>query len=192
MRRKFLITLVLFLFLFPFISWYYLRSGLSWRKDAQAKMDGTELVLDIPFIDVKGKKHPSSVFSENVSLVSYLPCEQDTSWYNLVSLLYNHFKETKKANLIFLDSCSTSGIVIDSSWKKTFIMSCDSTPTLCDQWKESWVEGTSFALVDRKRVIRSYYPVGNREEKKLLLEHMALLLPGERTEKVELKRGVNQ
>lgn len=192
MRRKFLITLVLFLFLFPFVSWYYLRSGLHWRQDAQAIMNGTEEVVDIPFYDSKGKKQPASVFEENVSLVSYLPCQSDTSWSGLVSLFYNQFKDTKKANLIFLDTCLSSNVLLDTAWRQTYIIPCDTTPEFCLQWKHSWMPATSFALVDRKRIIRSFYPATTKEEKRLLLEHMALLLPGERTEKVELKRGTNK
>ena len=41
MSKKFLVTIVLILFLLPFVSWYYLQSGLDWRKDAQAVMNGT-------------------------------------------------------------------------------------------------------------------------------------------------------
>jgi hypothetical protein len=44
-------------------------------------------------------------------------------------------------------------------------------------------------LVDRHAVIRSYYAGQTKDEKKQLVEHMALLIPRERSDKVELKRG---
>ncbi|MDQ3016628.1 MAG: hypothetical protein M3R25_07920, partial [Bacteroidota bacterium] len=53
----------------------------------------------------------------------------------------------------------------------------------------AWPEGKSFALIDQDKVVRSFYAANTKEEKRLLLEHMALLLPRERSDKVELKRG---
>jgi hypothetical protein len=52
-----------------------------------------------------------------------------------------------------------------------------------------WEKSKPFALVDRKGVIRSYYGIASDDEKRTLVEHMSLLLPREREEKVELKRG---
>ena len=52
-----------------------------------------------------------------------------------------------------------------------------------------WEKDKIFALVDRKGVIRSYYAINTTDEKRMLVEHMSLLLPRERQEKVELKRG---
>jgi hypothetical protein len=56
----------------------------------------------------------------------------------------------------------------------------------------SWPAGKSYALVDRKGVTRAYYEAATPEEKRTLTEHMALLIPRERTEQVELKRGTQK
>ncbi len=109
---------------------------------------------------------------------------------SVLTELYEQFKETNKANFILLDSCSNvNGFSVDASKKNWFIIPCFDSLNLCITLLKEWHQGTSFALVDRNKVIRSYYSIKTKDEKRILVEHMALLLPRERQEKVELKRG---
>jgi len=55
MSRKFLITVILILFLLPFVSWYYLQSGLNWRKQAQVIMSGKQPFPEGEWTDQSGK-----------------------------------------------------------------------------------------------------------------------------------------
>lgn len=189
MKRKFLVTIVLLLLLLPFVSWYYLRSGLQWRKAAQDVMSGTTPFPDIAFVDRDGKSWPAETLSDRVSLVAFAPCSPDTAWDHLVALLYAQFKDTGKANFILLDSCAVQATLADAEGKGSYPVNCAASGALCAQLAAEWPAGKAFALVDKHRVIRAYYPAGTDAEKRLLLEHMALLLPRERSEKVELKRG---
>jgi hypothetical protein len=192
MKRKFLVTIILLLLLLPFVSWYYLRSGLQWRKAAQDVMSGTTPFPDITLVDRDGKSWPAGTMSDRVSLVSFAPCTPDMAWDHLVALLYDQFKDTGKANFILLDSCAAQAADVDKSRKGTYQVDCAASGALCAQLAAEWPSGKAFALVDKHRVIRAYYPAGTNEEKRVLLEHMALLLPRERSEKVELKRGQEQ
>ncbi len=192
MKRKFLVTIVLLLLLLPFVSWYYLRSGLQWRKAAQDVMSGTTPFPDIALVDRDGKTWPTETLSDRVSLVTFAPCSPDTAWDNLVALLYDQFKDTGKADFILLDSCAAQATVTNADGKGTYWIDCGASGALCTQLAAEWPANKAFALVDKHRVIRAYYPAGTNEEKRVLLEHMALLLPRERSEKVELKRGQQQ
>jgi len=192
MKRKFLVTLVVLLLLLPLVSWYYLRSGLAWRKEAQAVMSGTTPFPTVELKDDAGMVIPVAKLQGHVNLVSFVPCQPDPAWTELVSLLQDQFKDTGKANIILVDSCQ--GGLLPESIVGSMIqhVPCGTSPGLCETLGRDWPVGQSFALVDRKLVIRAYYAAGTKEEKRILLEHMALLLPRERTEEVELKRGVQQ
>lgn len=192
MPRKLLVTLILILFLFPFVSWYYLKRGLEWRKEAQAVMNGTSPLPDTDLYDVSGKKFSTSDLENNVTLVSLFSCDDTAAQQELLAKLYEQFKDTKKAHFILLDKCATAPLLHDASKLNWHIVACTDTLVQCDSLIPSWPAGKTHALVDRHLVVRSFYSSATNEERRLLLEHMALLIPRERSEKVELKRGHNK
>jgi hypothetical protein len=190
MSRKFLITIVLILFLLPFVSWYYLRSGLQWRQKAQETMSGTLPFPAIDIVDRAGRNFSSAGLKDHVSIVSFVPCAGDNRISAFLDEIYGQFKETDKAYFILLDTCiiqpeASTG----TDNKKWVVIPCPDSILFCQSLKESWSPGKPFALVDRNGIIRSYYSITTKEDKQILVEHMALLLPRERQEKVELKRG---
>ena len=192
MSRNLLVTLILILFLLPFVSWYYLRQGLNYRKEAQAIMSGTQPFPEGQWNDVAGKLFDSKQIDERVTLVTFMPCDQQSDYSELLNQFYEQFRETKKASFIILDSCRTSSGFIDATKSNWHVISCSDSINLCDPLLKSWPAGKSHALIDRDLKIRSYYSSATEDEKRLLLEHMALLIPRERSEKVELKRGQNK
>lgn len=190
MSRKFLVTIILILFLLPFVSWYYLQSGLNWRKAAQEVMHGKTPFPAVDYNNGNGLKFSNELLEEHVSIVSFISCANGEDQMNVLHELYEQFKETNKANFILLDSCQTdimgTGDQVKKNWYR---IPCSDSLTLCRSLLNDWPAGKTFALVDRNKVIRSYYGIGTTDEKRMLVEHMALLLPRERQEKVELKRG---
>ncbi len=191
MSRKFVITIVLILFLLPFVSWYYLQSGLDWRKDAQDIMNGTIAFPEGEFVDTDGDIFNLDSIAFRVSIVCFASCAEDNDDRETVlNDIFNQFKDTKKANFIVLDSCQMDvSQPLLSEQDKVFTIQCSSSTPLCKNLKADWPEDKVFALVDRKGIIRSYYAISTDDEKRTLVEHMSLLLPRERQEKVELKRG---
>ncbi len=191
MSRKFLVTIILILFLLPFVSWYYLQSGLNWRKKAQEIMNGTEVFPVGEYQMADGRKLTPDSLDNHVTLVCFLPCgSQKTEQLEVLDALYEQFKETNKAAYVLLDSCqAVSQLSATRTYKSWFIIPCQDTMDLCRTLKLNWARDKPFALVDRKGVIRSYYGIATADEKRTLVEHMSLLLPRERQEEVELKRG---
>lgn len=190
MSRKFLVTIILILFILPFVSWYYLQRGLDWRKEAQAVMKGTDSFPAGDWTDTNGHLFSSDQLEEHVSLIALVRCNQSKEISETLDQFYDQFKETKKANFIILNSCLTDtagiGKAVRLDW---YPFTCSESAEICNILKSKWPDGMNYALVDKRKVIRSYYPGNTEKEKRVLLEHMALLLPRERSEKVELKRG---
>lgn len=188
MSRKFLVTIVLILFILPFVSWYYLQRGLEWRKEAQKIMKGTDPFPEGKWQEPGGRTFSTTQLEDHVSLITFLSCDQSEEIIATLNKFHDQFKETKKANFIILDSCNTGGI-IDRTKDGWYVFQCSDSLSLCNLLLRSWPQGKTHALVDKDKKIRSYYSSATLDEKRLLLEHMALLLPRERSEKVELKRG---
>lgn len=191
LARKLFITLVLLLFLFPFISWYYLQRGLTWRKEAQQLMQGTTPFPEGEWRDLADNKFSPEAFDQHVTLVTLASCENLTATDLLLDEFYGQFLESAKANFIVLDSCNAE-TWIDSTRQNWYVFDCKMKTGICAPLIEAWPQGKQHALVDKNGVIRSYYSSVSKEEKRMLLEHMALLLPRDRSEKVELKRGAKK
>ena len=190
MSRKFLITVILILFLLPFVSWYYLQSGLNWRKQAQAIMNGKQPFPEGEWIDVSGKKLSSGQLAEHVTIVNLVSCDNIEAMSGLLDAFYKQFKETKKANFIILNSCLTAPFALKDSLRAGwFVFTCSDSLNPCSLLLPNWPAGKTHALIDRHKIIRSYYNDATTDEKRVLLEHMALLLPRQESEKIELKRG---
>lgn len=191
MSRKFLITIILILFLLPFVSWYYLQSGLNWRKQAQAVMNGTT-----PFPSISCLTNTRSLFSQDslegrVTLITYLPCASaGTEQASVLKAVFDQFKDTHKASYILLDTCDGAAAPdLPGGKYGWFVFQSPDSCGLSSALQQGWPADHAYALVDRKGIIRAYYKAETPEEKKTLVEHMALLLPRERQEEVELKRG---
>jgi hypothetical protein len=193
MSRKITITLIFFLFLLPFVSWYYLQSGLDWRKKAQAVMNGKKEFPELPFHTVLGLPLEKSEIENHVSLLILVSCDSLSSQMDLISRLYHQFKETHKANYFFIDTCSMASQSLPDTLKQNiYTINCNDSLHVCTPLLEDWPPGKTFALVDKYGIIRAYYAAHTHDEKKTLVEHMALLLPRDYSEKVQLKRDVEK
>lgn len=188
--RKLFITLILILFLLPFVSWYYLQRGLDWRKEAQKIMKGTTPFPEGQWEDMNEDLFSSTQLQEKVTLIARVNCDHIPEADSTLTKFYDQFKETKKAAFLLLMDCDTTfNPGTEKSPQNWYVFNCEDSVSICQHLLNTWPAGASYGLVDKEGIIRSYYPGHSIEEKKLLLEHMALLLPRERSEKVELKRG---
>jgi len=191
MSRKFVITVVLILFLLPFVSWYYLQSGLNWRKQAQEIMSGTTPFPPGAYQLSDGRVFHADSLVRYVSIISFVACQEGSkNTKEVLDVIYKQFKDTNKARIIQIDTCSSiTGPSITPGMKNWYIIPCTDSIDLCKTLTADWPIDKPFALVDRKGIIRSYYSINTQDEKRILVEHMSLLLPRDRQEKVELKRG---
>jgi len=193
MSRKITITLIFFLFLLPFVSWYYLKSGLDWRKKAQDVLNGTREFPVLPFHTLSGIPLEKSQLENHVSLLVLVPCDGTADQMELITKLYLQFKETQKANYLFLDTCSNASLALpDTVKQKVFVLQGDEARQSAAVLMEGWPTGKTYALIDKSGILRAYYTATTKDEKKTLVEHMALLLPRDHSEKVQLKRDAEK
>ncbi|MDQ3016627.1 MAG: hypothetical protein M3R25_07915, partial [Bacteroidota bacterium] len=125
MSRKLVVTLVLILFLLPFVSWYYLQSGLTWRKEAQAIMNGTTPFPIGQWKDQTAKAFSNKFLEQHVTLAVNMSCTNQAANTEVLEKIYDQFKDTKKTNYILLMNCENAGAsLLDSTRMNWFVFNC--------------------------------------------------------------------
>ena len=154
-------------------------------------MNGTQPFPTGSFTISDGMVLTTDSLVNHVTLIAYLPCNAEEEGNKAVlAAVFDQFKDTHKAAYVLLDTCG-----VGAKYKAAdnrygwFVVGCPDSTGFCATLRKDWPIGASFALMDRKGIIRSYYNAQTKDEKRTLVEHMSLLLPRERQEEVELKRG---
>ena len=161
---KYLVGAVVFIMLFvlPLGSWYYLQSGLDYRKDALKELEP------------KGN-FQSSVFDVNslkskTTLVHLKPVEQD-----VIAEIYGQYGGTQTFQLMSIESPlenKVNWITIDA-FTASSISSANSD--------------AGFLLIDTSGQLRNQYPA-NMDGVRRLIEHTSIILPRIKELDVKLKR----
>ena len=156
-------------------------------------MSGTTPFPTGEYRDADGDVLTPDSLAFHASILSFRSCDTDADEKaGVLERIYDQFKDTRKINFIILDSCQVDGSKDPMKRKSWFAISCSSSMPLCHEVRHLWPADKAFALIDRHGIIRSYYGIQSDEEKRVLVEHLSLLMPGDRQEKVELKRGSKQ
>ena len=156
-------------------------------------MNGTKEFPVLPFHSLKGLPLDKSQLENHVSLVAILSCDSLTKQMELITKLYADFKETHKANYFFLDTCGINPLNLpDTLIQNIYTINCKDSLRSCTALLKEWPSGKTYALLDKNGIIRAYYSADSHDEKKTLEEHMAILLPRDYSEKVQLKREVEK
>jgi hypothetical protein len=201
-------VILLFLLLvgLPAGSWFYLQSGLNYRKNALAdlkdfgKLKSFQLYSQngdtLRLQDIQGKVVVANFFSPDLSK------SRETA--DRIAKLHSLFDE--RTDLYFLSHVPTDST--SQLWQLADAMGIKDS----NQWflltaapeelenqerknykfpqKEEAMDGENnfLALVDTSRTIRNYYDVANNEDMGRLIEHIAILLPKLPKDRAEFRR----
>jgi hypothetical protein len=167
---------------FPAVSWIYLNSGLKWRVNAQeATQKGAmleEFVLlnkadssTIRTPDLRGKFH-----------IVASPGSPD-ALHNL-TLLHEQFSVRPDFRILLIGSSVAGDTISAASWVRTSCLEG------CERFQELlFAGGYSSAIVDDSLYLRGKYRLEDTDDMRKLTEHMAVVLPIEKRERIQLIRG---
>lgn len=192
-------ALVMLLIVFPAASWYYLNSGLQYRRTTMAELKDYGTFPCNNWQLVKGRPLSESFLKKKMLLTHILPDGSNPELMNrygaTLRRLHDQFEE--RDELIFLtlvpgDSATaiagTEGFAEKyelNEQKQQFFVGLEGKryselqKTALDPKTETPVtEPTAFFLLtDTTATIRRYYDVREESDIKRLVEHIALLLP---------------
>lgn len=196
MGRKIYIAAALFLILvgLPAVSWFYLRSGLNWRKAAVAELADYGKIAKAPIIwpdgtwedQLKGKVTVVHIFGDNPDLT-----ETNRQILDTAEKLFDQFGSTNEFRLAMIANGGTAEFrshaqKMPSADHATWAWSggLGSWRTAVENGYESFclAEGIKpvpryFALADTAGTIRRFYDATNQKQVDRMVQHIALLLP---------------
>ncbi len=198
---------ILFLLLvgLPIGSWYYLRTGLEYRKEVMADLDDLGKVPSISLKTFSGKTLDNQNIAKKMVITSFLNFQnkeitkQSGAW---LQRLHDQFDE--RSDLAFLihvvDTSATSEEVerfaqqyqLQDSAQCFFLKDNPEVfRTIATNVYKIPLEEIDqhFALTDTSGTVRQKYNITNNNEVKRLVEHTALLLPkGKERTSTSIKR----
>jgi hypothetical protein len=187
--------LFMLLIVVPGMSWYYLSSGLKWRKDAVAELGTYGSIKPVWLIDDKLSK--SNLIDKKVCAVYYFGENPDLTPANKKILdigkgLQEQFQKTNKFRNVVIWEGGTpafKGVFDemakgeDNAWQYTAGLGgwrtvlSNQYEYFCLHEKISKPAEQYFAVSDTTGTIRRFYDANDNEQMKRMVQHIALLLP---------------
>ena len=154
------VVLAIFVLIVPLGSWYYLKSGLEYRKKALAELsilEGIDSNLD-----------SLSLFKNRTTL---LVISQDSSVKENLLKINDQFKNSPGFNIYVSDTIAPFLSIPKNYMSQVF----------------GKYDDYDYLLIDNKMQIRNKYH-NNIEEIKRLIEHMALIIPRPKEVDIKIKK----
>ncbi len=172
------ILLLVILIIFPLISWYYLKGGIEFRREALSALEPKETVESLNYIY---NSNVSFAFPSESYRVNTLFLLKDNQLPENIKSYYNQFKNTEEV-AVFVKS-SQSELLIDdlSLYEHIFIVD-----SLANALEIIANDGFNVFLIDNQNRIRNYYRSNDENSMQDLVTHTAVLLPP--TQKREITR----
>lgn len=162
---KYLVSAVVFILLFvvPAGSWYYLQSGLDYRRAALAELEP------------KGKFAVDGISDEMLKAKTTLIQTTDVG-EDVLTEIYDQYKKSETFQVM----TSQPSIESFGSWR---VIDVDLTRRI-----SSTYGGAGFVLVDTAMMVRNTYPADLNGVRKLI-EHTSIVLPRVREMDIKLKNN---
>ena len=205
-------ALVMLLIVFPAASWYYLNSGLQYRRSAMAELGDFGSFPKVDWMMVDGTSLPAGVLDKKMILAQVLPPSTEesltTQYGQTLKQLHDQFDERDElAFLIFLREDNGTSLEQLRQFAQTYELEDEDQLFFIKFNKQEWaqmenglfqsrpedIDPTSFLLLtDVTAKVRRYYDVREELDIKRLVEHIALLLPFKNDRELIFKREVEK
>lgn len=193
--RKTLQMIFLFLILVvaPAASWFYLRSGLAYRKDHLATLQEGIPLPEARFHLIDGTPVPDDALSDRIRVILFTP-DGETGQRQIEELESVHSQFDDRTDVLFLQILPDSTIVLRDIPADTLQWKVLADSTGYHEWeavcRETWPEapGQAVFLMDRHDRLRQVYDASSRTSLAALVEVVAVLLPPKKLSKPELNR----
>ena len=187
-------------FLVPLASWFYLRAGFEYQKEAYAQLDSIGIVPTFQYTDQYDTELDTAFFRGRVLLLNVLPDGKETETVDRLAKLFDQFDETGRVYVLTLvnpeqrskirEARQMLELTAEDHWSLVEVGN-DELRRLTAQFPEKdtkrYRQGL-IALVDRYGFVRNYYDPLVNEEMGMLIRHLTFVMPRDAKEEVELLR----
>jgi hypothetical protein len=181
MRVLRIIIILLVIIGFPAMSWIYLKSGLKWRVSAQDATEKKSVLADFTLLGGDSIRMTPADLLGTYYVVGR-PAD-DISIAHLVKI-HEQFHARPDFHILMIVQDSLVSQPVDTIGTRTrCILGCEKLETLLFE------DNYTAAIVDDSLYVRGRYDLTSLEQMRKMVEHLAVVLPIEKREKIELKRG---
>lgn len=182
--RKLFVPIFVFalLIVLPAISWYYLKSGMSWRREAISELSdyGSVESIQIPLADARDIDMQE--FKDHLMIFYQMDCDAVDSEIQTIEAIRDQFRKRKDVQIFLSGKCLDQYTPQKTSNNILQKINCKVNAEACMELSQSFfkIPGKNIAFVDGNLNIRNYYQSSNQHDRKRLVEHIAMMLPDER------------
>ena len=184
---KTIFTMVV-LFGLPAASWYFLSSGVKYRKERLAELSDLGKVGSFKVKNQSNLPVSPEIMKGRVSVVHFLPEDQVEAKNQTAQIarLHRSFDDTEDLIFLsFLPADSTTNLLgkakeLDiKDEKQWFLLGAkkEELNVLATNNFKIQDPATGVALVDTSLTVRRIYNIGSSEDLNLLVEHIAMVIP---------------
>jgi hypothetical protein len=213
MKRKSLaeiLVLLLFLLGLPLGSWYYLKRGFEYRLAALSELSERGRLPDFQGMTIEGAPVDVGALSGNVVVAGIAPTgdeallreysdhltmlrKQFSSHNDLLFLI--HLADTSAQALAALREAMSAKELRDAE-RVRFVSHSDPPAALLGESGYGlpappggdWSRGAQLLLADTSGIIRNYYDISLLEDRRKLVEHLAIVLPRKKDRDLVFRR----
>lgn len=149
----------------PLGSWYYLQTGLNYRKDALKDLEAKGLIKDLC--------DELEVYNGETTILAFANAVEDQNFESGIYKLLEGFDDVPRFGVLLVDE--------DSKYQKVERLKFQNTPIGCSN------NFAAMTLIDTSGMIRMTYD-DSQESFKKLVEHLAIVLPREKGKDI-VKKG---
>jgi hypothetical protein len=161
---KYLVSSVVFILIaiVPFGSWYYLQTGLNYRKEALKELEPKGLFSADGF--------DNSILRSKTTLFQLKDVEE-----NVLPKIFEQYNKSKTYQVVAIDTPDEP----QSNWK---VISSDLANTISSKY-----DNAGFILVDTSMMVRNSYPA-DMDGVRRMIEHTSIVLPRIKEMDIKLKK----
>ena len=193
-------VVVFLIFVVPAFSYFYLRQGFEYQKEAYALLDSLGVTPVYQFTDQNGLTVDTATLSGNVILFSVLPASETDANRTVEQLakLHDQFENTERVYLLTVapnrngtsasDLADRYGMVAKKKW--SLVSPEPARVEFVERQFPAQYQRGKLALIDRYGFVRKYYDPLKNEDMGMLIRHLTFVLPPEEdADEVELIRS---
>ncbi len=175
------ILIILVLIGFPAISWFYLSSGLSWRIKAQDETLRKERLPETTF-RLSGSDEELKV-SAMAGYYYVIAVPRDTQEWQHLNVIHEQFSVRPDYRTLYPEAAAPMPDSLDRWINAVCVGGCVQFHNI------AFAGGATAAIVDDSLYVRGRYDLSTVEQMRKMVEHLAVVLPVEKRERLELRRG---
>ena len=193
------ILVVGLLFVVPALSYFILRTGFNYQKEAYEMLDSLGVSPAYQFVDQHGSTIDTAALSGKAIVFTVFPEDrsQTEAMVGNLNRLYEQFDQTLRVHVLTVAPTreledpralvERYGVIGKSGWSLVAATPSD-IEKLVRRMPSGYAPG-KIALIDRYGFVRRFYDPTLDEDMALLIRHLTFVLPPDEDEEVELVRA---